>query len=48
VQEFQVLLPGLTHGEGVWTSYPSGDRPVREGEAARAEGGPIGGRDGSG
>ncbi|MFE3883532.1 tetracycline resistance ribosomal protection protein Otr(A) [Streptomyces lydicus] len=29
VQEFQGLLPGLTHGEGVWTSYPSGDRPVR-------------------
>ncbi|MCW7990195.1 tetracycline resistance ribosomal protection protein Otr(A) [Streptomyces sp. WAC01526] len=30
VQEFQGLLPGLTHGEGVWTSSPSGDRPVRE------------------
>ncbi|MGW9428128.1 GTP-binding protein [Streptomyces decoyicus] len=30
VQEFQGLLPGLTHGEGVWTSRPSGDRPVRE------------------
>ncbi len=30
VQEFQGLLPGLTHGEGVWTSTPSGDRPVRE------------------
>ncbi|MFD0162696.1 GTP-binding protein [Streptomyces decoyicus] len=30
VQEFQGLLPGLTHGEGVWTSHPSGDRPVRE------------------
>ncbi|MFJ5801929.1 tetracycline resistance ribosomal protection protein Otr(A) [Streptomyces decoyicus] len=29
VQDFQGLLPGLTHGEGVWTSYPSGDRPVR-------------------
>lgn len=29
VQEFQGLLPGLTHGEGVWMSYPSGDRPVR-------------------
>ncbi len=29
VQEFQGLLPGLTHGEGVWTSHPSGDRPVR-------------------
>ncbi|MET7799528.1 tetracycline resistance ribosomal protection protein Otr(A) [Streptomyces decoyicus] len=30
VQEFQGLLPGLTHGEGVWASHPSGDRPVRE------------------
>ncbi|MFJ4531665.1 tetracycline resistance ribosomal protection protein Otr(A) [Streptomyces nigrescens] len=30
VQEFQGLLPGLTHGEGVWTSSPSGDRPMRE------------------
>ncbi|QIK06018.1 tetracycline resistance ribosomal protection protein Otr(A) [Streptomyces sp. ID38640] len=30
VPEFQGLLPGLTHGEGVWTSTPSGDRPVRE------------------
>ncbi|MFE1763468.1 tetracycline resistance ribosomal protection protein Otr(A) [Streptomyces angustmyceticus] len=29
VRDFQVALPGLTHGEGVWTSYPSGDRPVR-------------------
>ncbi|SEE03354.1 ribosomal protection tetracycline resistance protein [Streptomyces sp. 2112.3] len=34
VQEFQGQLPGLTHGEGVWTSYPSGDRPVR-GDAAQ-------------
>ncbi|MER6842673.1 tetracycline resistance ribosomal protection protein Otr(A) [Streptomyces platensis] len=38
VQEFQGLLPGLTHGEGVWTSAPSGDRPVR-GDAAPREGG---------
>ncbi|MEO3804620.1 hypothetical protein [Nonomuraea sp. B1E8] len=22
-------LPGLTHGEGVWWSEPSGDRPTR-------------------
>lgn len=29
VQEFEGLLPGLTHGEGVWMSYPSGDRPMR-------------------
>ncbi|REK90765.1 tetracycline resistance ribosomal protection protein Otr(A) [Streptomyces inhibens] len=33
VQEFQGLLPGLTHGEGVWTSHPSGDRPMRKEEA---------------
>ncbi|GAA5613951.1 hypothetical protein Spla01_05143 [Streptomyces platensis] len=39
VQEFQGLLPGLTHGEGVWTSAPSGDRPVR-GNAAPRQGGP--------
>ncbi|MGW7488390.1 tetracycline resistance ribosomal protection protein Otr(A) [Streptomyces sp. NPDC054786] len=30
VPEFQGLLPGLTHGEGLWTSRPSGDRPVRD------------------
>ncbi|MFI5523344.1 tetracycline resistance ribosomal protection protein Otr(A) [Streptomyces platensis] len=35
VQEFQGLLPGLTHGEGVWTSAPSGDRPVRGNPAPR-------------
>ncbi|WP_407288305.1 tetracycline resistance ribosomal protection protein Otr(A) [Streptomyces sp. BP-8] len=29
VQEVEGLLPGLTHGEGVWMSYPSGDRPLR-------------------
>ncbi|MFI9077422.1 tetracycline resistance ribosomal protection protein Otr(A) [Streptomyces sioyaensis] len=31
IQEIQRRLPGLTHGEGVWMSYPSGDRPVRRG-----------------
>lgn len=40
VQEFEGLLPGLTHGEGVWMSYPSGDRPVREG-AASVRGGAV-------
>ncbi|MEU9111645.1 tetracycline resistance ribosomal protection protein Otr(A) [Streptomyces sp. NPDC048483] len=30
VHEAEGLLPGLTHGEGVWSSYPSGDRPVRQ------------------
>ncbi|MFE7663224.1 tetracycline resistance ribosomal protection protein Otr(A) [Streptomyces celluloflavus] len=29
VPEIEGLLPGLTHGEGVWTSHPSGDRPLR-------------------
>ncbi|MER6309892.1 tetracycline resistance ribosomal protection protein Otr(A) [Streptomyces sp. NPDC001657] len=29
VPQIQRDLPGLTHGEGVWTSSPSGDRPVR-------------------
>ncbi|MEV0372189.1 tetracycline resistance ribosomal protection protein Otr(A) [Streptomyces sp. NPDC050636] len=42
VQEFEGLLPGLTHGEGVWTSHPSGDRPVREVRAGA--GGATGGR----
>ncbi|WP_329398525.1 tetracycline resistance ribosomal protection protein Otr(A) [Streptomyces lydicus] len=27
----EAALPGLTHGEGVWMSYPSGDRPVPAG-----------------
>jgi ribosomal protection tetracycline resistance protein len=27
--EFQQRLPGLTHGEGAWSSRPYGDRPVR-------------------
>ncbi|GAU67020.1 putative tetracycline resistance protein [Streptomyces sp. NBRC 110611] len=34
VQRLEGLLPGLTHGEGVWMSSPSGDRPVREEDAA--------------
>ncbi|WJY41322.1 tetracycline resistance ribosomal protection protein Otr(A) [Streptomyces sp. P9-2B-2] len=38
VQEFQGLLPGLTHGEGVWTSAPSGDRPVRGSAAPQEDG----------
>ncbi|MGD3108227.1 tetracycline resistance ribosomal protection protein Otr(A) [Streptomyces sp. YGL11-2] len=33
VRACEAALPGLTHGEGVWTSAPSGDRPVR-GEGA--------------
>ncbi|MER5419411.1 tetracycline resistance ribosomal protection protein Otr(A) [Streptosporangium roseum] len=28
VREFERQLPGLSHGEGVWWSRPSGDRPV--------------------
>jgi ribosomal protection tetracycline resistance protein len=28
VPEFERQLPGLTHGEGVWWSQPSGDRPA--------------------
>ncbi|WP_044367550.1 tetracycline resistance ribosomal protection protein Otr(A) [Streptomyces natalensis] len=31
VREAEGMLPGLTRGEGVWTSHPSGDRAVREG-----------------
>ncbi|MFH8568143.1 tetracycline resistance ribosomal protection protein Otr(A) [Streptomyces sp. NPDC017993] len=31
VREAEGALPHLTRGEGVWTSHPSGDRPVREG-----------------
>ncbi|WP_407549254.1 tetracycline resistance ribosomal protection protein Otr(A) [Streptomyces sp. Pv4-95] len=31
VRQAEGLLPHLTRGEGVWTSHPSGDRPVREG-----------------
>ncbi|BDM71535.1 tetracycline resistance protein [Streptomyces nigrescens] len=31
VPDVQRELPGLTHGEGVWTSSPSGDRPLRSG-----------------
>lgn len=29
VREVELRLPGLTHGEGVWWSRPSGDRPLR-------------------
>ncbi|MFD0305852.1 tetracycline resistance ribosomal protection protein Otr(A) [Streptomyces sp. NPDC127119] len=29
VRDIELRLPGLTHGEGVWWSRPSGDRPVR-------------------
>jgi ribosomal protection tetracycline resistance protein len=28
VHEFQQQLPGLSSGEGVWTSQPAGDRPI--------------------
>ncbi|WP_052230178.1 GTP-binding protein [Streptomyces sp. CT34] len=30
VRACEAALPGLTRGEGVWTSAPSGDRPVRD------------------
>lgn len=29
VRDIELRLPGLTRGEGVWWSRPSGDRPVR-------------------
>jgi ribosomal protection tetracycline resistance protein len=29
VRDVELRLPGLTHGEGVWWSRPSGDRPLR-------------------
>ncbi|KOG41772.1 tetracycline resistance ribosomal protection protein Otr(A) [Streptomyces resistomycificus] len=29
VREVELRLPGLTHGEGMWWSYPSGDRELR-------------------
>jgi ribosomal protection tetracycline resistance protein len=29
VREIELRLPGLTHGEGVWWSRPSGDRELR-------------------
>ncbi|MEV7144099.1 tetracycline resistance ribosomal protection protein Otr(A) [Streptomyces tauricus] len=29
VRDIELRLPGLTHGEGVWWSRPSGDRPLR-------------------
>ncbi|MFJ2240261.1 tetracycline resistance ribosomal protection protein Otr(A) [Streptomyces sp. NPDC087859] len=31
VREVELRLPGLTHGEGVWWSRPSGDRELRPG-----------------
>ncbi|MFB6436254.1 GTP-binding protein [Streptomyces sp. NPDC056411] len=34
VREAEEMLPGLTHGEGVWMSAPSGDRPVPDGGPA--------------
>jgi len=33
VHEFEHALPGLSRGEGVWLSRPSGDRPVAGGTA---------------
>ena len=29
VREIELGLPGLTHGEGVWWSRPSGDRELK-------------------
>ncbi|MEV6151962.1 translation factor GTPase family protein [Nonomuraea sp. NPDC052129] len=29
VRDFELALPGLSHGEGVWWSRPFGDRPTR-------------------
>jgi ribosomal protection tetracycline resistance protein len=29
VRDVELRLPGLTHGEGVWWSRPSGDRELR-------------------
>ncbi|MFE5394033.1 tetracycline resistance ribosomal protection protein Otr(A) [Streptomyces sp. NPDC056568] len=29
VREAELALPGLTHGEAVWSSRPSGDRPLK-------------------
>jgi len=29
VREMELRLPGLTHGEGIWWSHPSGDRELR-------------------
>ncbi|MFI0780299.1 tetracycline resistance ribosomal protection protein Otr(A) [Streptomyces sp. NPDC021212] len=33
VHEFEHALPGLSRGEGVWLSHPSGDRPLPGGAA---------------
>jgi ribosomal protection tetracycline resistance protein len=43
ILEIQTSLPGLTHGEGAWSSRPHGDRPVA-GVApvrARTDGNPL-------
>ncbi|TDC06352.1 hypothetical protein E1267_16480 [Nonomuraea longispora] len=49
VHEAEQRLPGLTHGEGVWWSEPSGDRPAhrhyvgfRRELGINARGAPIG------
>ncbi|GAA1884492.1 elongation factor G [Asanoa iriomotensis] len=43
VAEAQRRLPDLTNGEGLWTSTPSGDRPVRgrPPRRARTDGNPL-------
>ena len=43
VHELRQRLPGLTHGEGVWISEPSGDRPLPglPPERARTDGNPL-------
>ncbi|WAU83601.1 tetracycline resistance ribosomal protection protein Otr(A) [Streptomyces sp. Qhu-G9] len=37
VRDIELRLPGLTHGEGVWWSRPSGDRPVHRREQDGAD-----------
>ncbi|MDH6454972.1 MULTISPECIES: tetracycline resistance ribosomal protection protein Otr(A) [unclassified Streptomyces] len=34
VREIELRLPGLTHGEGVWWSRPSGDRELAQGRSS--------------
>ena len=43
VPAIQRELPGLSHGEGVWTSHPGGDRPVtgRPPARRRTDGNPF-------
>lgn len=43
VAEVERLLPGLSHGEGVWWSRPSADRAVsgRPPERPRTDGNPL-------